>query len=431
LAAASLGQAHAATLEDGTEVVVKVRRPGVVEQIDVDLKLLRRLATIAHSRSDTARRWDLLGLCTEFETLLRAELDYVTEARNAERFARNFGQPMSTVRIPRIFWNSTTTEVLTLERMHGLRGTDVAGLDAAGIDRSHLAEQTADMVVKMLLVDRFFHADLHPGNLFVQPDGRIALIDFGEVGTLDEPTHAALAQIVLALIQQDPERLTSAIVALQPTSDAADHHALMQDVKVLLGLTGADAAAGKHRRQFGAVINEVLTIMRRHRLVLPSSMALVLKTLAMLESIAEQLDPSFEFMDVFLPYARQFMLDYYSPRRLIERARKTAADVWWISTELPGHVRQLISSLEDGSFKMIVQPSGMEALVVRAERLIDRLVLGIIVAALINGGAVLLSASQQPGAAQAVGALLNIGAFAVLGLGLALTWGMVRSVGRR
>ncbi len=196
LASASLGQAHAATLRDGTEVVVKVRRPHVVEQVAEDLETLRNLAARASRRSDLAADYDLVGIAEEFAHTLRAELDYLQEGRNAERFAANFlNDP--TVRVPRIYWETTTSRVLTLERMHGIKVNDVAALDAAGIDRAALASRAARIATQMIFQDGFFHADPHPGNLFVENDGGIALIDFGMVGEVDEQLRDRLGALLL------------------------------------------------------------------------------------------------------------------------------------------------------------------------------------------------------------------------------------------
>ncbi len=167
LASASIGQAHTATLTDGTPVVVKVRRPGAVAQVQADLEILQNLATRAARAWEFARDFDAVGLVDEFAETIRAELDYLEEGRNAERFARDFEDDASVV-IPRVYWEHTTSRVLTLERMGGMNVGDAAALDEAGVDRDLVARRGADIVLKMIFEDRFFHADLHPGNLFIQ-----------------------------------------------------------------------------------------------------------------------------------------------------------------------------------------------------------------------------------------------------------------------
>ena len=165
VAAASIGQAHAATLPNGKEVIVKVRRPGVVEQIEEDLEIIQNLAVTASRRWEFADHYDLPGLAREFAQTLRAELDYIREGRNAERFAVNLANNPS-IHIPCIYWETTTARVLTLERIRGIKINDLSALDAAGIDRPALAERAVRIILKMILEDGFYHADPHPGNFF-------------------------------------------------------------------------------------------------------------------------------------------------------------------------------------------------------------------------------------------------------------------------
>ena len=165
--------------------MVKIRRPGVVEEVQEDLEILQNFAARAARLWEPAAQIDLVGIAEEFARQLRAELDYLAEGRNAERFARNFAdQPDA--QIPRVFWETTTSRLITLERVRGMKVTDFAALDAAGVDRRALAERATRITAKMVFEDGFFHADPHPGNFFVQPTGRLGIIDFGMVGTLDD-----------------------------------------------------------------------------------------------------------------------------------------------------------------------------------------------------------------------------------------------------
>lgn len=229
LASASIGQAHAGHLHDGTPVVVKVRRPGVVAQIEEDLEIVQSLARQASRRWERARGYDLEGIAQDFAITLRAELDYLQEGRNAERFARNFSADPD-VLIPRVIWERTTSRVLTLERMKGIKINDVEHLDAAGIDRTTVARRGADMVLTMIFHDGFFHADPHPGNLFVAPDGSIALIDFGMVGEVNEQLKEELADFLIGFTQESPSLLASALYALSVTKDVENRPQLEQSL---------------------------------------------------------------------------------------------------------------------------------------------------------------------------------------------------------
>jgi ubiquinone biosynthesis protein len=427
LAAASIGQAHAATLHDGTAVVVKVRRPGAAEQIDEDLKLLHSLAAVVSRHWEGARHVDVVGLANEFDPSLRAELDYLHEGRNAERFAQNFAGDHG-VHIPRVFWETSTTRVLTLERLGGLKVTDLAALDAAGIDRSSLASQGARLVLKMVFEDSFFHADLHPGNLFVEEGGRIGLIDFGMVGTVDEQTRETLGHLLRAVTEQDTDGLVDAVLELGTTSGPVDRVALSRDVAPLL-TSYVDQPLGAV--DVRTVLTEMVSIMRHHQLVLRSGLALLFKTIATSDGLGQQLDPSFRLIDVVAPYARRFLLEEYSPRALLKRLSKEGPDLVWLATELPRQLRRLVGELEEGNLKLNIQPTGVDALLGRTERIADRLVLGMIVAASFVGLAVLAAAYHPWGSVQALGVVFTVGTAGVVVLGLLLAWSLVRSLRRR
>lgn len=303
LASASIGQAHAATTLDGVSVVVKVRRPAVVEEVEQDLALLERLARRAGRINWGARRYDFVGLAAEFSATLRAELDYLREAANAQRFANAFADD-PTVHIPRVLWHLTTPRVLTLERVWGVKVTDAARLAEAGIDRVGLARRAATIEMKMVFEDGFFHADPHPGNFFVEPDGRIGLIDFGMVGTIDARTRAGLVAVLAALAASDGDGLVEAFLGLGIAGAVVDRAALRAD---LLGLTHAYMDRPLGDVSLASLLRELLSVVRAHRLRLPPNLALLVKTIAMCEGVGAHLDPDFRIASVLLPFVQHLL----------------------------------------------------------------------------------------------------------------------------
>ncbi len=301
LAAASIGQAHGASLPDGTDVVVKIRRPGVVEQVDADLRILVWTARAADRLSPRARRQGLEELVGQFAATLRAELDYGTEAANAERFARAFRRD-DTIHIPRVFRDASSERVITLERIRGVKIGDLAGLDAAGIDRVQLAHRAANAILKMVFEDGFFHADPHPGNFFVEPDGRLGVIDFGMVGVVDDMTRSALLGVLVALASGDATVLTDGVTKLGLARSATNEHRLLTDLQALIA-DHLERPVGEI--QLGPVLQDMLAIFRRHQLRLSPNLALLAKTFAMCEGVASQLDPSFRLTAAIVPYVQQ------------------------------------------------------------------------------------------------------------------------------
>lgn len=303
LATASIGQAHAAVTLDGVDVVVKVRRPGVVAQVEADLAMLRSMATWITRWTPVGRRHNLGGLMGEFADTLTAELDYVREARNAQRFGSLFaGDPC--VHIPRVLWPLTTHRVLTLERIRGIKVTDHAALDAVGVDRCVLAQRAATLEMRMIFEHGFFHADPHPGNFFIEADGRIGLIDFGMVGEVDQPTRIALVQVVGSLALKDGNALVDALERLGIAGDAGVPDRLRAD---LMELAERALEQPLGDLSVGSLLRDVVSVVRRHHLRFPPNLALLVKTVAMSEGVGAQLDPSFRLVTVLLPFAQRLL----------------------------------------------------------------------------------------------------------------------------
>jgi ubiquinone biosynthesis protein len=423
LAAASIGQVHAAMLPDGTEVAVKVRRPGVVEEVEQDLAILERLAAAASRHWEAAEHYDAVGLVQGFAETLRAELDYRREGRNAERITASFAGDVR-LHIPRVFWGQTSGGVLTLERLRGIKINDLAALDAAGIDRPSLARRAAGVVLKMVFEDGFFHADPHPGNVFVEPDGRIGLLDFGMVGTLDEGTRERLAGILVAVAGGDGGRLADALLELGVVRGRIDRPRLERDLeRLLVRYAGQPLGALSLRR----LLEEGLDVVRRHRLVLPAGLALLLKTAAMHEALGARLDPDFRLTAVLAPYAERLLWRQYAPTRWVRRLGLAGLDAARLGTELPGEARRLVAALQRGTLEVGVRPEHFEPLVGRLERLANRLVLGILAGAFVNGLAVLMAAHRPGGPEAWLETLLGVGFALAAGLGVYLAWAILRS----
>lgn len=422
LAAASIGQAHAATLPDGTEVVVKIRRPGVVEQVNEDLEILKELATTASRHWEFADQYDLVGLVEEFSQTLRSELDYIREGHSAERFAENFASDPG-IHVPRIFWETTTSRVLTLERIRGIKINDLEGLDKQGTDRRWLAKYATNVVLKMVCEHGFFHADPHPGNFFIEPNGVIGLIDFGMVGVLDERTQERLADLLIGIDHQDADRLVDVFVSLGVTRKRIDRAAVRRDVEQLLS-TYWDLPLGELR--ITDLLNDVFSAMRRHQMHLPSNLALLFKTVIMVEGLGVKLDPEFHLTAVLGPYAERLVEREYSPFRLARSLGRAGLDFARLGVEMPQQLRRIVSAAEDGNFQILMRPEGFDPIVDRLERIANRIVLGVIAAAFINGLAVLVSVYRPPGWENWAWVVFAFGFLCALLTGTYLAWTILK-----
>lgn len=392
LASASIGQAHLATLQDGTEVVVKVRRPHVNAVIETDLEILQNLANQAGRRWSAAAPYNLPGLASEFASSLRRELDYLQEGRNAERFATNF-HTNSDVHIPRVFWATTTSRVLTLERIVGIKVDDLDGLDRARVDRRTLATKAAGVAVAMVFEHGFFHADPHPGNLFIEPDGRIGLIDFGMVGEVDDTLRVQLGGVLAALTTHDVDRLASALLELSLVDRPIDREQFGRDLSGFVALYRGRRLGEVH---VGALVSHLLALLRKHRLQLPQEVAVLLKFFLMVEGMGVRLDPGFNLGAFLGPYAQRLALDRLSPEALARRLMVSGRDAAALAVELPDKLRRVLDLVDASGVVVHLQAAkDLEPLVGRVERIGDRMVAGIIAAAFIRGVAELAAADKE------------------------------------
>ena len=373
------------------DVVVKVRRPGVVAQVNEDLEIMAELAKRAERASSRAAGIHLAALVDEFSQTLRAELDYLQEARNVERFAANFAGDVR-VHIPLVFWDTTTSRVLTLERIRGIKVNDAAALRAAGIDAGELARRACNVLLKMVFEDGFFHADPHPGNFFVEADGRLGIIDFGMVGQISDSTRDQLVRMLAAVVDQDAGRLTTALVRMCGAQAGGGFGGLQTDLGRLV-----DRYAGRPLAEIPivAVLTELAALLRQYRLRLPRETALLLKMLVMADGLGKQLDPGFELTTQLGPFTQQMILGSLSPEALADRLKKLGREALRFGTDAPEIMRRVVDVLERGGIDIHFRAEELDRLMDKAEKTGNRIVAGLITAALINAVGELVSAQPD------------------------------------
>lgn len=391
IASASIGQVHGARLSDGTRVVVKVRKPGAVDRIREDLEILRNLAASASRQWAAAADYNVVGLVEQFGRTILAELDYLQEARNAERFAANFAENPS-IRVPRVYWETTTSRMLTLERVEGLKINDIEALDAAGFDRSALALNAASALAQMVFQDAFFHADPHPGNMFVQSDGAIALIDFGMVGEINDQLHDQLSRLLIALARKDARRLARTLLDMSFGSHEADLPDLADDVADFIALYDR---VDLQDVDTGRLVQRLLTVVRTHRLQLPEEIAVISKMVVMAEGLGRVLDPGFRLSQALQPYVVQLFLERHSPQAILNGLKDAGLGAMDLVEDLPHLVDGLVRIVDSGGFEVRLRAAELEPLLIRAEKIGDRVVAGVIAAAFIRGVGELVSLDRE------------------------------------
>ena len=390
-AAASIAQVHRAKLQDGTPVVLKVRRPGVREKIDADLRLLRRVSDLIESEIPEARRYRPAEIAEQFAKSLEREVDFATETRNIERFAKNFaGDPH--IVIPRIYPEWTSDVLLVQEHVDGIPATDVAAVEKFNLDKKLLAARGVDAFLKMILLDGFFHADPHPGNVFYLPDNRIVIIDFGMVGRLSPQRRQQVIDLLAGLARMAEEPMLD--VLLDWAGDAyVDEVKLAADVNEMVfdyeGMPLKDIRIGPVIRQFGA-------IMREHSIVLPSDLSLMFKALITLEGLGRQYDPGFHIIDHLAPLVRNTLAERYRPAELARRGRSAMAEFLNVLGGVPRDFARLLREARRGKTRVDLDLKRLDSFGRQLDSTLDRVTVGIMTASLVIGSAIVLTVRDGP-----------------------------------
>ena len=415
LAAASLAQTHRAWLADGSAVVLKVRRPGIRDTVEADLRLMARLAEIVEERAPDLRRYHPAEVVQQFSASLRRELDFAAEGRNAERIAANFAGHDEVV-VPRVYWEWTSERLNVQECLQGIAGTDLAAVDAAGLDRAQLAATGADIVLKMVLEDGFFHADPHPGNIFYLPDGRIGVIDFGMVGRVSEQRRFQIVQLLHGLVERESAPVADVLMEWGEGGGEVDEARLQADVGAFVDQYRGVPLKDLH---MGLMLTDVTTILRDNGLSLPPDLALMIKAFLTLEGMGRQLDPDFDMAGAARPFLQRVVLQRYSPRTLLKRSRRTALDAMELVGDLPRELRRLLRTARRGRLHMQVEVTSLKAFGEQVDRAANRLTMGVITAALVVGSSIVMNSA---GGGVSSRWLLALGVLGFVGAGLIGLW---------
>ena len=374
IASASLGQVYEARLPDDRKVVVKIQRPDIEHTIKQDLQILLDMAEWANQHSPIGKQYDLVVVANEFSFRLLNELDYLREGHNADIIRRNFhGDPC--VYIPRIYWEWTTQRVITLEQVSGIKITDIEGLTEAGINPKTVSKNSALFTLRQLIEFGFFHADPHPGNLFVQPDGTLAVIDFGMVGKFTDTTQEALQRMLMDAVRGKIGDLCEELIDLGVMKGSARRKSLSQDLFRIIDyyrdspsqlLTATD------------VLGKLMSTALKHHLQMPSDMIMLMRLVTINEGINCTLDPEFRMLEFAGPVVRKYLQSYNSPERVAKRAGQSALGGIESSFEIPRHVERLLRRMENGLLELQVNYDGLRDIISQMQSMANRLAISIL-----------------------------------------------------
>jgi ubiquinone biosynthesis protein len=397
IGSASIGQVHRAKLISGEPVVVKVQRTGIEHTIRVDLEILAGLAQLAEGMPEFVH-YRPRATVAEFQRMLLRELDYGREERNMQQFAQDFSGS-NTVRIPKSYPELSTGRVLTMERLEGVKLSNAQQLQAAGFHLEEIARRGAELYLKMIFGDGFYHADPHPGNLLLMEGNVIGLLDFGMVGRIDGELQEQMEDMFLALTDSDADRLTTLITRLGATPPQLDYAGLTLDVA---DFTAFYANQPLESLNLGAALNEMTEIIRRYHIMLPARIAMLIKVFVMLDGLAKRLSPRFSIVEVMQPYRNRMAWRRVSPARRLKKIRRIYSELEYLAQSVPRRVGDILQQVQSGKFDVHLDHRGLEPSV-------NRLVLGMLASALFLGSSILIT-----------NRVLDLWGFSVIGYGGAL-----------
>ena len=390
-AAASIAQVHRAKLPSGAPVVLKIRRPGISAKVTADLRLLDHLANLIEHEMPEARRYAPVQVVAQFRRSLERELDLAIEARHIDRFARNFADDPH-ILIPKVYWEFTSSAMNVQEYVAGIRGTDLSAIAAADLDRKLLAARGCDAVLKMILVDGFFHADPHPGNVLYLPGNRIALIDFGMVGRLSGLRRSQIVDLLTGIVGQDDQAMLE--VLLDWTGEhGVDETRLAADVGEL-AFDFADTELKDLR--IGALLQRVAALLREHAILLPADLTLMFKALISLEGLGRQYDPEFRLVDRVRPFLDRALSERYQPVVALRRSQTSLTNVFGLLTTVPRDLARLVKDARHGRMRVDLDLKRLDSFGERIHNTIDRMTIGIMTSSLVIGSSIVMAVGGGP-----------------------------------
>ncbi|MEA1963067.1 MAG: AarF/ABC1/UbiB kinase family protein [Patescibacteria group bacterium] len=392
VASASLSQVHKAKLPGGEAVAVKVQRPKIEERIKSDISILFDLVKFMEKRLINGNIYQPIEIVKEFSKTIKQELDFVSEGRNIDKFRVNF-KNSETAYIPKVYWQLTTSRILTMEYIKGVKISDIASSRDSQYDKKIISARGADMILKQIFVDGFFHGDPHPGNIFIIENNVIALLDFGMVGRVEEDTMVNMASLLIAAIGNDTDKIIKALEQMEIVDPEMDIKELKIEIKNFI-----DKYYGVPLKQLkiSAIIEEILEIMIHHQIKMPSDLILLAKSLVTIEGVGRDLDPDFDMVAHTKPFAKQLISKKYSLTNLWDRGSGSLRELFNFFEVFPKDFLWLIRNLRKGELNIGFQHKGLDKLIHEIDRSSNRLSFSMIIAALIIGSSMILGQPIGP-----------------------------------
>ncbi len=395
VAAASIAQVHRARLHDGAEVMVKVQRPNIELIIEKDISILRGLAELIEAHLAEMAVYNPRGIVEEFSRSIRRELDFFIEASNAAHMRKNF-EKSDLLYIPQVFPELSSKRVLVMEKLEGIRIDEFERIEGAGFDRAEITKKGAAAYFQMILQDGFFHADPHPGNIFVLSDGRLGLVDFGIMGRVTDENMQYFADTIVALVEHDFDKLAQEYVNIGfVPEETVDIERFQRELKEELAeFLEPYYSMTVKQIDFSAYVDRLTQLSIRHRLRMPQNLYLVNKALITMEGLLRRLDPNFNFIEVATPYVTKLIRKRKDPRKALRAVRKNLSDIYDLLNVLPRQFQAAFRKFLRGDMRLKVQHEDLPHLIRDIDKSSNRLAFSVITAAIIVASSIIIHSGQ-------------------------------------
>ncbi len=392
IASASLAQVHKAVTQAGEKVVVKVQRPEIKKIIDSDMSILKDLANLLDRYIPESRQYDPKGMVEELSKTFRREIDFKNEGRNIDIFAENFKED-KTVFVPKVYWELSTNLVLTMEYIEGVKVSNLQEIERRGLDRKVIAQNSGKAVFKQIFIDGFFHADPHPGNIFVLENNVIAPVDFGMMGKLSESAMDEMSDLLIAVVTWDAKAVVKVYEKAGILEEGINLKALEADFNDFLYRYHKIPLS---RLDMKSIVNELFYIIHRYNIQVQSELMLLGRALVTYEEVARMLDPDYNFINEAIPYVKKLAKRKYKPKVIMRDLLRGFHDLRDFLVGFPFELRKITQKIGKGELSFTLQHKGLERLILEIDRASNRISFALVVAAIIVGSSLIMRMEVGP-----------------------------------
>ena len=391
-ASASIGQVHKAQINNNDQIAVKIQRPGIQKIIETDLEIMLHIASIMENNIEEAAFFKPVKIVEEFAKTLGKELDYTIEASNMERMAEQFKDD-KTIYIPKVYFAESSQRVLAMEYIHGIKSDDVDAIDLAGLDKKLITQHGADFYMKQVFEHGFFHADPHPGNIFILERNRIGPVDFGMVGFVDHHTQEVFVDLIHSIATNNFKLTARLLCELSEYEIQPDLVLLEKDVSLFVSTHLLKTLKNIKTTK---MVNQFLELCANHKLKIPPDFFLIIKAFISIEGLAKKLDPDFDMISHAIPYVKAAKHRKFTPSKMVKDFMGIARESYKLFEIFPTDVVEILRLTKSGKLSFNLKIEGFDKMLNTQDQTSNRIAFSIIIAALILGSAMLINSNVPP-----------------------------------